>query len=436
MRKQPYNSFVIGILTLSILFPVSCSKNKITQGRYNYTYAIPIYRSLSQVRANMKNTDAISIKNSGKIYVQGKYIFLNEVDKGIHVIDNSIPSSPRNLSFISIPGNEDMAIKGSTLYADSYNDLVAIDISDPLHIAVRKIVDNAFPDRSMYYKQTGTGVYNYISDSAFTNNPDSLFLVADWVTRDTVIDYPIYYGSPPYYTAALAPGNSQNKSNGTGGSMARFTVVNNYLYTVNNATLNVFNVQTSDNPVLTNHATLAWNIETIYPFQDKLLIGSTDGVYVFDINASPEQPVQTGQFAHVRACDPVIADDKYVYSTISTGNACIGTQNELDILDIKSIRNPMTGGVLQQSPLLAAYPMSRPLGLAKDGSTLFICDGDAGLKIYNATDIHHLRPISQFNILNAYDVIAMKGLAIVVTSSGLYQYNYSDLQHIQLLSKM
>jgi hypothetical protein len=35
-----------------------------------------------------------SIKQAGKIYFKDSYIFVNEVNKGIHVIDNSIPASP------------------------------------------------------------------------------------------------------------------------------------------------------------------------------------------------------------------------------------------------------------------------------------------------------------------------------------------------------
>jgi hypothetical protein len=51
---------------------------------------------------------------AGKLFIQGHYIFLNEVDKGIHVIDNSNPAQPRNVAFIDIPGNVDLAVKGNT----------------------------------------------------------------------------------------------------------------------------------------------------------------------------------------------------------------------------------------------------------------------------------------------------------------------------------
>ncbi len=48
----------------------------------------------------------------------------------MHIIDNQNPADPQNIGFIEIPGNVDIAIKENILYADSYVDLVAIDISD------------------------------------------------------------------------------------------------------------------------------------------------------------------------------------------------------------------------------------------------------------------------------------------------------------------
>ena len=67
---------------------------------------------------------------SGKIYFKDHYIFVNEYQKGIHVIDNEDPRNPQIIKFIEIPGNVDMAIADDILYADSYVDLLSIDISD------------------------------------------------------------------------------------------------------------------------------------------------------------------------------------------------------------------------------------------------------------------------------------------------------------------
>ena len=102
--------------------------------------------------------------------------------------------------------------------------------------------------------------------------------------------------------------------------MARFSIVNNYLYTVNNSQLTSFNITTANNPVKTATQTVGWNIETIYPFSNKLFIGSMTGMFIYDIS-NPATPVAQGQFTHVRSCDPVIADGNYAYVTLRGGTA-------------------------------------------------------------------------------------------------------------------
>jgi hypothetical protein len=107
----------------------------------------PVYKTKAEVRANIKSNSPRQIEKPGKIVVLGNYIFLNEVDKGVHIIDNSNPSVPLNKYFIDIPGNVDIAVKGNIMYADLYTDLVTIDISDPAAVQVTKITDGVFEHR-------------------------------------------------------------------------------------------------------------------------------------------------------------------------------------------------------------------------------------------------------------------------------------------------
>jgi hypothetical protein len=102
------------------------------QDRYMETYELsnPEYLSYDNLRAPISDTAPEEFNHPGKIYLLGDYIFVNEIRKGIHVVDNADPENPEVISFIKIPGNIDMAIKNEILYADSYVDLIAIDISD------------------------------------------------------------------------------------------------------------------------------------------------------------------------------------------------------------------------------------------------------------------------------------------------------------------
>ena len=52
---------------------------------------------------------------------------------------------------------------------------------------------------------------------------------------------------------------------------------------------------------------------------NRLFIGSQTGMFIYNLS-NPDNPVQDGQFNHVRSCDPVIADEKYAYVTLRSGS--------------------------------------------------------------------------------------------------------------------
>ena len=147
---------------------------------------------------------------------------------------------------------------------------------------------------------------------------------------------------------------------------------------------------------------------------------------MYDVQSTPSNPSLIGQFTHVRGCDPVIADDNYAYVTLNDSSACLGFVNELQIIDIRDVSNAVE---------VKFYQLTHPVGLSKDGNNLFICDGKDGLKVYNAADVKNLQLIKQLNDAVDYDVVAQNGIAIVMTSNGIYQYDYSDLTNIHLISK-
>src|SRR4051812_35673270 len=94
-------------LILALLFMMSsCKKDKCDQ-TVTYKKYSPVYMSYADLRSSVKSEPAQALKKPGKIYLKGNYIFVSEVDKGIHVIDNTNPSSPQNIAFIKVPGNMD-----------------------------------------------------------------------------------------------------------------------------------------------------------------------------------------------------------------------------------------------------------------------------------------------------------------------------------------
>ena len=418
MKYTTLRAIVAFLIALPVCFS-ACVKDDCKQ-KYTYTYYIPVYMSKDEVKANIKSNAPRKVENPGKIYIRDQYIFLNDVDRGIHVIDNSNPSHPQNISFINIPGNMDIAVKGNILYADLYSDLLAIDISNPKQIVLKTYVDNVFP-----FRNYGGGA------PAITGGK----IIADWIKKDTsitgscdrrIFDYRIVTGTPMFFSASSISALSSVSPFGVGGSMARFSIVNNHMYAVSNSSLDVFNISTPETPVKGNKINLGWGIETIYPFGKNLFIGSTTGMFIYDIS-TPETPKSVGQFSHVRSCDPVVADNEFAYVTLRSGTQCQGFTNQLDVIRLNNLTN---------ATLLKSYPMTNPHGLAKDGELLFICDGKSGIKIYNAAIQDNIKLLKHIELFDAYDVIAYNKIALVVGKDGLYQYSYANPSNIKMLSKI
>lgn len=387
--------------------------------RYSGKVYIPVYKDLKEVRNEFRNESPKELENPGKIYVYGHYLFINELKKGIHIIDNSNPTNPKFINFINIPGNGDIAVKGDVLYADSYIDLLAIDITNPKNVKLLKRVEGIFPNP-------------LTSDQSYFD-PDKGVLV-DFIVRDTVYEY-VYEDCWDSYSNPVMESDGRRGTGGTqgpgtpagiGGSMARFTINKNYLYAVDHNNLQTFDISIPSNPLVWAKINVGWEIETIFPFKDKLFIGSTTGMFIFDCSV-PWNPKQVGQFSHARGCDPVVANDSLAFVTLRSGTRCVGNQNQLDILDIKDIFRPQ---------LIATYPMQEPAGLGIDENILFICDGKAGLKVFDFKKPKELKLLSWQPDFNTYDIIPLGTYAIVIGNDGLYQFDYKNPEKMVLLSKI
>jgi hypothetical protein len=215
-------------------------------------------------------------------------------------------------------------------------------------------------------------------------------------------------------------------STGKGGSTARFTIAKNYLYIVDNQSLKVFNILDAANPTFIKKVSLNTVVETIFPFNNHLLIGTQNGMYVFSIS-TPENPQFVSIYSHIVSCDPVVAEGNFAYVTLRNGTNCNRGINSLDVIDIKSLNTPT---------LLKSYPMKSPHGLGVDGNLLFVTEGDYGLKVFDKTNPLDLKEIKNFQDFAAVDVIADANTLIITGKDGIYQYSYNAQNELKLLSKI
>lgn len=415
----------IGICVLAFS-QISCTDYCEETRTYRTTQ--PITLGVEQIRRSVATEAPQALKNTGKIYVKDNFLFINELKKGIHIIDNTNPSSPQVVSFLKIPGVVDMAVKDNILYADSYMDVVALDITNPKAIKevgrVNEVFQNGTADGiSWWYNAQNQTITDYewatvtqkVRSSCGQYGGGIVYALED-----------VAFKNAGTTTQAGTSGPTANPGVGTGGSMARFTIYDNYLYTVSNTDLQLFNIKNKEKPLKSTSINLGWGIETIYPYKDKLFIGSNTGMYIYD-NKNPEKPERLSIFQHARACDPVVVHENTAYVTLRSG-WCGAAPNRLDVVNIENLNAPF---------LIKSYEMKNPHGLGIDFPNLFICEGQYGLKSFDATSATDIKIQQHIENLDAFDVIPLSGKhLLMIGKDGLYQYDYSNPKALKLLSKI
>jgi hypothetical protein len=417
---------LLAVVFLATSCQDQCTR-KVTQRQVFYN---KIYQT--SLADSIKNLPALLLKNVGKIYLKDQYLFVNEQGKGMHILDNSTPSQPKNVGFIAIPGSMDMAVMGNYLYADNFTDIVVLDISNPLKAKEIDRIKNAFNNGNV------NGLSWYVSNGII--NEPYYKIVTTEVTgncNQAAEYYPYTYRSfaDASFTKSTssAPSSSVGVSTGSGsaGSMARFGIDKGHLYAVTNFELLPLDINIPTKPVLQKKVILNWGIETIFPYGNYLFLGSTTGMHIYD-NTKPSNPTWVSTYTHVRACDPVVVHKDLAYVTLrsqANGFRC-GSEVQADQLEVIDVKNPKTPQILK------IYPMNTPAGLAIDFPTLFVCEGKSGLKVYDATDPLAIdkKLIAQYKGFEAYDVIAYNKILYMIGTDGLRIYDYSDLKNIKLLN--
>jgi hypothetical protein len=392
----------------------------------------PVYMSFDAWRSiPVAMQDARALEHPGKIYFKDGYIYINELNAGVHVIDNQNPSNPINMGFIEIPGSVDIAIKNNTMYVDSYVDLLAIDVTDPTNAKLESRTESIF--EPMMFE------LSYDPNYPLAQIDPNAGLVIGWeleeVTEIVEVgnDNNMWFANTQSDVVTTEMNISSDGSNsrnvgslGLGGSMARFTVWGQYLYTVDNTKFHVFDVTDERHPTLINTIEANRTVETIFPAENHLFLGTTTGMVIYSL-LNAETPDFVTVYEHIQSCDPVVVDGDRAYVTLRSGTECWNSFNTLDVIDLSNMSSPH---------LISSFPMTNPHGLGIDNETLFLCDGQDGLKVFDASDDQTLgqNQLAHFADINTFDVIPHNNVLIMIGTDGLYQYDYTDVTNITQLS--
>ena len=421
MKKAIYCIYI----TLAGLF-VACQDS--VKETVVYEINEPIFALATDIRSKAIQTKAAqAIEEQGKLCFYEGYLYISEPGKGIHVIDNRNPSSPKAVSLIELEGNVDIAVLNNKLYADNYVDLVYFDISDPAKPQYLSRLEDAF-------KYSYPVVDNEIGCdmSAYYAPENQNKIIVGWklVKREqTIYQYtdglPMNEGylSSPNSFADKSPGSS---SKGVNGSMSRFSVHKDYLYTVMSSMMSIIDLsgETPVKPV--EDIAVDWNVETIFYYKDYMFLGTPTGMSIFSVE-DPLRPERMSTTWHINGCDPVVVEDDIAYVTIHSGNTCGQNNNVLIVYDVSDVKSPK---------MLVSYAMTKPKGLGVDNGTLFVCDD--GLRVFDASEPQMImaRELAHYSGMEGYDLIPYNKVLMMIADDGLYQYDYTDVKKISQLSKI
>ncbi len=414
MRKEFFTLSLVVVLGF-----VSCDKTD--EGKYaDYLVARPLTMLKSEFKNSVEVMAPIPVRESGKIYAYKDYIFINDKNTGVHVVDNSNPAAPTKIAFIKIPANVDISVKDDFLFADSLTDLIVLDISDINNIRQVKRLEDV-----LYGDVVWPMEVDFFENKEIDFNNEILIGWETVTERRPIADYENRFNNGGIFNEALADASATNSTTGQGGSMARFKIVADYLYAVDRHNINIFDIADLENPKDLEDVFAGFDIETIFNSEQYLFLGSMSGMFIYDIS-SPATPTFVSEFQHGTACDPVVVDGDYAFVTLRGGSFCGATESGLFIVDISNITNPT---------LKISYPLDGPYGLGIKAEKLFVCDGDSGLKVFDKTDVEHLVPLNQFKDIKTFDVIPLENTLLMVGQEALYQYQYLD-NGIELISTL
>ena len=411
--------------SISLFLLTSCS-DYVTE---TVTYKInePIFMSAATFRNSVKVSPMPhEITSVGKMCFYNNYLYISEPYKGIHIINNTDPINPQQVGFIELLGNADLAIRNGLLYADSYIDLVWFDVSNPALPELKGRLDSIFPT-ALPILPNQYGI-DYVASYSGTHKG----IIVGWELKEKTEEISHYtggwWGEQEKFDDGVALTTATGNSNSTGvnGSMSRFSIYNNHLYSVINNYLNIFDL-TGEKPTKAgDDFYIGRNVETIFSYKDNMFMGTPTGMLIYSVT-DPVKPVWQSSLSHVYGCDPVVVENDMAYVTVHSGNLCGQSSNELFIVNVSDIKNPKQ---------IVSYTMTNPKGLGIDNGKLFLCDD--GLKIYNVTDPQTLMSnrLAYYSGMDGFDVIPQNNTLMMIANDGLYQYDYSNLNNIKLLSKL
>lgn len=238
----------------------------------------------------------------------------------------------------------------------------------------------------------------------------------------------------------IGPGNTAN--DGINGSYSQIIVYGNWMYGLQDNLLTTLDISDKSDIRIMHQEELAFDIESIFRYEQLLFIGSSSSMYIYEIGSDgiPISQSVTDYFAEedvnefICWSDPIVADDQLAYVTLSTsrvvercGRRTSDQVNEMRIFDISDIGNPLQ---------ISAIAMFNPKGLAKHHDFIYVCDDTAGLKVVDVSNPQSPTLVSALSGFTAYDAVVYRGILLVVGGDSFIQFDISNPFNVEELSRI
>lgn len=413
-------------ISLSCLLYTSCEKNDDNLEMVSVT--VPTVKSKTDIRNAISVTEPKPTNADGKIYVYEDLLFYVAQYSGIHIFDNHNPVSPQNLAFIKLEGVNDIAIKNNILYADNYMDLVVFDINNISGIELVNIEENIL-NYYASYPEDETDFFQNIS-ALNQNEIITKYEVVDMNRGDVESQNETFYSfnMTTFENTLANTGSALANTIGVGGSLAKFQIYNDVLYTLEDYKINTFDI--SDYTTITLSAEnflggwMGGELETTFIQKDYLFIGATNGMHILDLS-DEYNPTYLSSFLHATGCDPVVVEGDTAYITVRGGNFCGAIEDQINVIDVSDIKNPVEH---------STYFLPTPYGLGIKNQVLYVCN-DKGLHVFDTQYPDNIVLKSSYDA-NIKDVIPLTTHLIGVGENIIYQFDYSDEFQLELISKL
>lgn len=238
--------------------------------------------------------------NGGKLFTAGTNVLQEEIDSGLHVISYQDPAHPVKTGFLRIPGFQVATIDGDYLYANNYNDLIAIPLKAlSADMTIGRVAD--------VWRQLD---YPSESSAYFECADPTKGVVVGW--RKAKIDNP--QCRRPWSDSHYQSVNEGNHNN------AGLVVSHGKLYLVNPESVVLYSLSSPGQPVITkSEATSYMGGDSIFLLNDELAI-TFNGLLARHDTASLKN---NGYYNNLSYCTKLIATGDAAYA-ISSGKYLCG----------------------------------------------------------------------------------------------------------------